>query len=312
MVGHVLRRVGGAVLTLFIVLLLVFVAVQIVPGDPARWVVGPDAAPEDYAAARARLGLDTPWPVRFGSWMGALLAGDWGESRLYRQPVRPLVVSGLSVTLPLAVLALGMSLLLALSLGTIAATRVGRWLDVGTVGVLQLGTAIPEFWLGILLVGLLAVTWRVLPAGGFPGWGESRAWASLVLPALSLALPRGAYLARMVRASLADVLGEDYVRTARAKGVSELRTVAVHALRNALIPVVTSAGLALARLVGGAMVVENVFGLPGLGRLAVAAVEGRDLPLLSSAAAVVTGLVVVVSLIVDLGYVLLDPRIRER
>ncbi|HEU68923.1 MAG TPA: ABC transporter permease [Candidatus Acetothermia bacterium] len=312
MIGHLVRRVGGAGLTLLVVALFVFVAVQVVPGDPARVVVGPDASPEDYAAARTRLGLDTPWPVRFVSWVGAFVAGDWGDSLLYNRPVRPLVLSGLAVTLPLAGLALGMALLLALPLGTIAAGRVGGWLDMGTVGFLQLGTALPEFWLGILLVGLVAVAWRLLPAGGFPGWGEPRAVASLVLPALSLALPRGAYLARMVRASLADVLAEDYVRSARAKGLPELRIVAVHALRNALVPILTTAGLTLARLVAGAMVVENVFGLPGLGRLTVVAVEGRDLPLLASAAAVVAGLVVIVSLVVDLGYALLDPRMRER
>ncbi|GAB4304414.1 MAG: ABC transporter permease [Candidatus Bipolaricaulota bacterium] len=312
MIGHLVRRVGGAVLTLLVVAFFVFVAVQLVPGDPARMVVGPDASPEDYAAARARLGLDTPWPIRFVAWLGAFSAGDWGDSLLYGRPVRPLVLSALAVTLPLAGLALGMALLLALPLGTIAAGRVGGWLDVGTVGFLQLGTALPEFWLGILLVGLLAVTWRLLPAGGFPGWADPRALASLVLPALSLALPRGAYLARMVRASLADVFGEDYVRSARAKGLPEVRIVAVHALRNALIPILTTAGLTLARLVAGAMVVENVFGLPGLGRLTVVAVEGRDLPLLASAAAVVVGLVVIVSLVVDVGCALLDPRLRER
>ncbi|MBC7221062.1 ABC transporter permease [Candidatus Bipolaricaulota bacterium] len=312
MIGHVVRRVGGAVLTLLVVAFFVFVAVQLVPGDPARVVVGPDASPEDYAAARARLGLDTPWPIRFVAWLRAFSTGDWGDSLLYGRPVRPLVLSALAVTLPLAGLALGMALLLALPLGTIAAGRVGGWLDVGTVGLLQLGAALPEFWLGILLVGLLAVTWRLLPAGGFPGWEDPRALASLVLPALSLALPRGAYLARMVRASLADVFGEEYVRSARAKGLPEVRIVAVHALRNALIPILTTAGLTLARLVAGAMVVENVFGLPGLGRLTVVAVEGRDLPLLASAAAVVAGLVVIVSLAVDAGYVLLDPRLRER
>lgn len=312
MIGHLVRRVGGAGVTLFVVAFLVFVAVQVVPGDPARVVVGPDASPEDYAAARARLGLDTPWPVRFVSWMEAFVAGEWGESLLYRRPVRPLVLSGLAVTLPLAGLALGTALLLALPLGLVAAGRLGGWVDLATVGLAQLGAALPEFWLGILLVRLFAEHLGWLPAGGFPGWGSSRALVHLLLPAVALALPRGAYLARMVRASLADVLREDYVRTARAKGVSGWRVLGAHALRNALIPVVTGAGLTFARLLAGAMVVENVFVLPGLGRLAVVAVGARDLPLIASLATAVAALIVLVSLTVDLSYALLDPRIRHR
>lgn len=311
MVGHLVRRVGASVLTLFLVAFLVFLALHALPGDPARLVVGTEAPPEEYEAARERLGLDTPWPVRFGRWVGGFLEGDWGESLRYRKPAQGLVLGALALTVPLAALALVGALAVAIPLGLLAARRVGGWVDLATVGFAQLGTALPEFWLGVLLVGLVAVWLRWLPAGGFPGWDTPGAWRYLLLPAAALALPRGAYLARLVRGSVADVLSEDYIRTAAAKGVAGWKVVGVHALRNALIPVVTGAGLTFARLLAGAMVVENVFGLPGLGRLAVVATGERDLPLLASLAFAVAALLVLVNLAVDLSYALLDPRIRH-
>lgn len=312
MLDHLLRRAGASVLTLVLVSFLVFLAIHIVPGDPARVLVGTDAAPAEYQAARERLGLDIPWPARFGRWLAGLASGDWGESLRYSRPARELVARGLTITIPLAALALFLSLVIALPLGIAAASHPGQWMDLGTVGLAQVGTALPEFWLAILLVWLFAVRMGLLPAGGFPGWDSSRAWLHLILPSVALALPRAAYLARMVRASVADVLREDYVRTAHAKGLAARRVVGIHGLRNALIPVVTGAGLIFARLLTGAMVVENVFGLPGLGRLAVVAVEARDLPLVASLATVVAGVVVFVSFAVDLSYVLLDPRIRHQ
>lgn len=312
MLLHLLRRTGVSTITLLVVVFFVFAAINLVPGDPARVLVGAEAGPEEYQAARERLDLDRPWPVRFVRWVGDLLRGNWGESLRYSRPAGQLVAGGLSVTVPLAALSLLFSLLIALSLGVVAAGRLGGWVDLATVGLAQLGAALPEFWLGILLVRLFAEHLGWLPAGGFPGWGSSRALVHLLLPAVALALPRGAYLARMVRASLADVLREDYVRTARAKGVSGWRVLGAHALRNALIPVVTGAGLTFARLLAGAMVVENVFVLPGLGRLAVVAVDARDLPLIASLATAVAALIVLVSLTVDLSYSLLDPRIRHR
>ncbi len=312
MLPYLLRRAGASALTLLLVALLVFAAIGLVPGDPARALVGTEAGPEEYLAARERLGLDLPWPVRFARWIGGLLRGNWGESLRYGRPARELVGGGLSLTVPLAALALFLSILISLPLGTAAAARLGGWVDLATVGMAQLGTALPEFWLGILLVGVFAERLGWLPAGGFPGWENPRAVVHLLLPASALALPRAAYLARLVRGSLGDVLREDYVRTAHAKGVVGWRVLAVHALRNALIPVVTGAGLTFARLLAGALVVENVFGLPGLGRLGVVAVEARDLPLVASLATVVAGLIVLVSLTVDLSYALLDPRIRHR
>ncbi|MCX7750919.1 MAG: ABC transporter permease [Candidatus Bipolaricaulota bacterium] len=311
MLGHLLRRVGASALTLALVALLVFLAVDAIPGDPARLVVGLEASPEEYRAARERLGLDDPWPVRFARWGAGFLRGDWGTSLRYGRPARELVLGALALTVPLAALALVLALLIAFPLGLLAARRVGGGADLATVGFAQLGTALPEFWLGVLLVGLLAVGLRWFPAGGFPGWMDPGAWRYLLLPAAALALPRAAYLARLVRGSVADVLREDYIRTARAKGVPGWRVLGVHALRNALVPVLTGAGLTFARLLAGAMVVENVFGLPGLGRLAVVAAGERDLPLLSSLAVAVGALVVLVNLAVDAGYALLDPRIRH-
>ncbi len=309
---HLLRRLVASAGTLVIVALAVFFVLSVVPGDPARVIVGPEADPAAYRLARERLDLDRPWPARLVRWMGGLVTGSWGTSLTYDRPVAPLVAGGLTVTAPLAALALLLASALAFPLGVAAAKRPGSWLDLGTVGLAQLGTALPEFWLGILLVGFVSVRHGLLPASGFPGWESPRALLHLVLPAVALALPRAAYLARMVRAALADVLSHDYIRGARAKGVSERRLVWQHGLRNALVPVVTTAGLTMARLLAGAMVIENVFGLPGVGRLALVAVQARDLPLLAGLATTVAALIVLVSLLVDLSYGLLDPRLRHR
>lgn len=307
---YLLLRGVGFLLTLLLVSFTVFALLSLVPGDPARIVAGPEATPEAYQAIRERLGLDRPWPARFGDWLWGTSRGDLGESLAYHRPVGELIWGGLSVTLPLAFLALALAVILALPLGVAAATRLGGWLDFATVGFAQLGTALPEFWLGILLIDLFAVGWGTLPAGGFPGWSGIGTLAHLILPALALGLPRAAYLARMTRAAVADVLSASYIGVARAKGLSEWRVLTRHALRSALIPILTTAGLTLGRLLAGALVVENVFYLPGLGRLALVAVGERDLPLLSAVALVVAGLMVTLSFLVDLAYGLLDPRIR--
>lgn len=309
---YLLLRGVGFLLTLFLVSFTVFALLSLVPGDPARIVAGPEATPEAYQAIRERLGLDRPWPARFGDWLWGISHGDLGESLAYHRPVGELIWGGLSVTLPLAFLALALAVILALPLGVAAATRLGGWLDFATVGFAQLGTALPEFWLGILLINFFAVGWGILPAGGFRGWSGIGTLAHLILPALALGLPRAAYLARMTRAAMADVLSAAYIGVARAKGLSEWRVLTRHALRSALIPILTTAGLTLGRLLAGALVVENVFYLPGLGRLALMAVGERDLPLLSAVALVVAGLMVALSFLVDLAYGLLDPRIHYR
>lgn len=311
--SYLLRKLITLPLTILLIAFSIFALLSLLPGDPARLVVGPEASPEAYQAVREKLQLDLPWPVRFGRWLFGLLRGDLGESLSRGLPVGALVGSSLTVTLPLALLASVIALMIALPLGTLAATHPGGLVDLATVGAAQLGMAVPEFWLGILLMGFLAIWVQAFPAGGFPGWERpGAALVHLVLPALALALPRSAYLARMTRASLADVLAAPYIRTARGKGLREASVLGRHALRNALIPVVTAAGLSLGHLLAGALVVENLFYLPGLGRLALAAVRARDLPLLSGAGLVVAGMMVLLNLVVDLAYGALDPRIRYR
>jgi peptide/nickel transport system permease protein len=311
--SYLLRRSLSLPLTILAISFAVFSLTSLLPGDPARLVVGPEASPEAYQAARAKLHLDSPWPLRFLDWLVGIARGDLGEALSRPRPVSSLIGPALAVTLPLALLSLLVAAALALPAGVLAALRAGGIVDLSVMVTVQLGMAIPEFWLGILLMGFLAVRLRAFPAGGFPGWGApGAALAHLVLPALALALPRAAYLARMIRASLADVLAAPYIRAARGKGLSEPAVIGRHALRNALIPVVTVAGLSLGRLLAGALVVENLFYLPGLGRLALAAVRARDLPLLSGAGLVVAGLILLLTLAVDLAYGALDPRIRYR
>ena len=307
------RRALALALTLFFMALAVFVLLTVIPGDAARLVVGPEASEEAYQAARAALGLDEPWPSRFAHWLARALRGDFGNSRAFQErSVRDLLGQALTVTVPLALWAAILAALMGLVVGVGAAVRPGGWLDLLLMGLAQWGAAIPEFWLGVLLVGALAVTLRLFPSGGFPGWESPKALVHLVLPGLALALPRGAYLARMVRGSMVDVLSMRFVDTARAKGASEARVYVRHALRNALIPLVAAFGLVFARLLAGALVIEYVFSLPGMGMYALRAMEGRDLPLLLGLAVVAGGLAVTVSTLADVGFVLLDPRIRYR
>lgn len=311
--GYLARKLLSLPLTILLIAFSIFALLSLLPGDPARLVAGPEASPQAYRDIRAKLELDLPWPVRFGRWLGGAVTGHLGESLSRGLPVAGMVGDALGVTLPLALLAAALAVAIALPLGTVAATRPGGALDFLTVGTAQLGMAIPEFWLGIMLVGFVSVRLGLLPAGGFPGWREGgKAFLYLLLPAVALALPRAAYLARMTRAAVLDALAAPYVRAARGKGLPERTVIARHALKNALIAVVTVAGLSLGQLLAGALVIENLFYLPGLGRLALEAVKARDLPLLSGTGLVVAGLIVLVNLAVDLVYGMLDPRIRYR
>ncbi|MBP7726644.1 MAG: ABC transporter permease [Candidatus Bipolaricaulis sp.] len=312
MLRFVLGRAVALLGTVLFAALAVFLLLTVIPGDAARLVVGPEATPEAYRAAREALGLDRPWPARFGDWLGQALRGDLGMSWVYPRPVSELLVRALSVTLPLALLAIAVASILGLGVGILASSHLGRAADLGLMALAQIGIAVPEFWVGILLMGWFAVGWRILPSGGFPGWGEPGALAYLVLPALALSLPRGAYLARMVRAAVADVLSSDAIRTARAKGLPERRVILVHALRGALVPVAAAFGLTFARLMAGTLVIENVFSLPGVGWYAVRAANGRDLYLLLGIAVTAAALVGLVSAGADLAYAFLNPRIRYR
>ncbi|RYB01590.1 ABC transporter permease [Lichenibacterium ramalinae] len=308
------RRLLGLAATLLAVAALVFAVMSVLPGDPAAIMLGTSARPDTLAALHRQMGLDAPVPVRFGRWLGGALTGDFGVSTTYGVPVAALIAERLAVTLPLAFLAIALSVAAALPLGVLAAARRGQAVDVLVTALAQLGVALPNFWLGLLLVLTVAVWLGWLPAGGFPGWaaGPGPALAALVLPALALALPQAGILTRVTRTAVLDVLEEDFVRTARAKGLSRRAALWRHAVPNALVPVVTVLGLQFSFLIAGSVLVESVFGLPGLGRLAYQAFAQRDLVVLQDVVLVFAALVIVVNFLVDLAYLALDPRLRAR
>jgi peptide/nickel transport system permease protein len=307
------RRLVAALLTLFLATLVVFAVVRVLPGDPALVMLGTEARPDTLAALRAQYGFDQPLLVQYASWIGGLLHFDLGTSHAYGTPVARLIGDRLAVTLPLAGLALGWALLVAVPLGVFAAWRQGRAGDWAVMGFTQLGISIPNFWFGLVLVLLFAVNWQIFPAGGFSGWAPDapKALLSLVLPALALSLSEIAILTRVTRAAMLDTLREDYIRTARAKGAPESRVLFGHALRNALLPVTTVAGLIAGVLVAGAVIIESVFRLPGVGQLVYDSINNRDLAVIKNVVLLFTAFVLLVNLLVDLAYTLLDPRPRS-
>jgi peptide/nickel transport system permease protein len=310
--GYVVRRIVALVVTLGFVSVLVFVAIRVLPGDPVLVMAGPEANPEVVARLRAAMGLDRPLMIQYADWLVGALRGELGTSLQYDVPVGALIVSRLPVTLPLTAMAACFTLLIAMPLGIYAATRARRPGDYLTMLVAQAGLAVPSFWAGLLLILLFSVRLGWFRSGGFEGWslGFWAAVRSLLLPAVALGLFQAAVLIRATRSSLLEVLGEEYVRTARAKGVSERRVILRHALRNALIPVVTVAGLQLGQLLAGSIILESVFALPGLGRLALGAITARDLPVVQGVTLFVASCIVVINFAVDLSYAWLDPRIR--
>ncbi|GES43076.1 peptide ABC transporter permease [Rhizobium dioscoreae] len=306
------RRIFGLVLTLIAVSLLVFAVMALLPGDPAAITLGTSATPETLAALRHDMGLDQPLIVRYGQWLAGALAGDLGTSYTYGVPVAGLIAERLAVTLPLALLAILLSVLVAVPLGVVAAARRGGVFDIIATLFSQMGIAVPGFWVGLLLVLLFATSLGWMPAGGFPGW-ESGFWPSLkslVLPAIALALPQAAVLTRVTRSAVLDTLHEDFARTAIAKGLSRSRVLWGHVVPNALVPVLTILGLQFTFLVAGAVLIENVFTLPGLGRLAYQALSQRDVIVLQDVVLFFAGLVIVVNFLVDLSYLVIDPRLR--
>jgi peptide/nickel transport system substrate-binding protein len=305
------RRIGILGATVLAATAIVFVIVQIVPGDPVRYMMGMESDPGNVAALRHQLGLDaTPWH-RYLSWITGMLRGDFGVSYTYRVPVGPLVAERLQVSVPLALYALMISTLLAFPLGLIAAARVGRRTDAFLSAVTQFGLAIPNFWLGMLLVLWFAIHLHWVSAGGFPGWdtGFFTAMKALTLPAVALAAPQAAILARVLRGALIETLREDYIRSARAKGASDWRVLLRHALPNAMVPVLTIVGMQFSFLLAGGVIIENVFFLPGLGRLVFQAIVQRDLIVVQSVVILLVLAVVTISFLVELAYVLLNPRL---
>lgn len=314
MTAYLLKRIGIGIVTLFVASIVVFSVLEILPGDPARLMLGFNATEDAVAVLRQQMGLDQPVLVRYFSWVGGLLVGDFGRSFTYSSPVIDLIAERIVVTLPLALLALALSTAIAIPVGLFAASRRGRASDALTMGVAQFGVAMPNFWFALILVYIFAVWLRLVPSGGFPGWsaGIGPALNSLILPAVALALPQAAILSRVTRSALIDVLNEDYIRTARAKGMSRRSVLWRHALQNAMIPVLTILGLQFAFLVTGTIIIENVFYLPGIGRLVFQAITQRDLIVVEGVVILLVAAVIVVNLVVDLSYALVDPRLRNR
>lgn len=312
MLAYVGRRFAALLVTALAASLVVFLALEVLPGDPALVILGTEAREDTLAALRSQMGLDRPVVERYFVWIGGLLTGDLGVSHTYGTPVAKLIGDRLTVTLPLALMALVMSTAIAVPLGMMAAARHNRWNDYAVMGFSQIGVAVPNFWLGILLTLVFALTLGWFSSGGFPGWaaGPGPALKALFLPAVALAVSEAAILARVTRSAMLETLREDFVRTARAKGLSDRAVLWRHVLRNALIPVTTIMGLQFAFLMAGAIVVENVFYLPGLGRLVFQAVNQRDLVVVKDVVVLLTLMVVAVNFLVDLLYALIDPRPR--
>jgi len=314
MLTYVTKRLGSLCLSLIVASLVIFACIEIVPGDPASFMLGINAQPDTIQALRVELGLDQSLAQRYLGWVGGLLGGDMGTSYTYRTPVSDIVSDRLQVSLPLALYALMLTVVVAFPVGILAAARRGSVTDITVMGATQLGVAIPNFWFAILMVILFAINLRWFSAGGFPGWdaGIFSAMKALTLPAIALALPQASILARVMRSSLLDTLSEDYMRTARAKGLTRRQVLWRHALRNAMIPVLTIIGLQFSFLLAGAIIIENVFFLPGLGRLVFQAITQRDLIVVESVVMLLVFAVILVNFLVDIAYAWVDPRLRVR
>lgn len=314
MLRYSLERLGSLASSLLVASLVIFIVIEVVPGDPAGFMLGINAQPDTVAALRAELGLDVPKVQRYLIWVGGMLSGDFGISYTYRVPVGQMIADRMWVSLPLALLALMLSTLIAVPVGLFAANRRGTPGDMAVMGLTQFGIAVPNFWFAMILVVIFSVNLRWFSAGGFPGWdaGLLSGLKALTLPAIALALPQAAILSRVMRSALIDVLTEDFIRTARAKGLSRRQTLWRHALRNALIPVLTIMGLQFSFLLAGAIIIEQVFFLPGLGRLVFQSISQRDLIVVESVVMLLVFAVILVNFAVDLAYAAIDPRLRSR
>jgi peptide/nickel transport system permease protein len=312
-----LKRFVTFVATLAVASVVVFAVLELLPGNAAEVILGDTATPESLAALQAKLGLDRPALVRYADWVLGLVQGRTANSISYDTPTAELIAERLQVTLPLALLSMALTVALALALGLYAAARHNQIGDLGVMAASQVGIAIPNFWFAILLILLFAVQLQWVSAGGFPGWTEDDGggpWEglkALILPSIALALVQAAILARVTRSAVVEVMREDFVRTARAKGLTRRQALWRHVLRNAMIPVLTVAGLQFANLITGTIVVENVFVLPGIGRLVFQAISNRDLVVVRDVVMLLAAVVVVVNFVVDLLYAVIDPRLRS-
>jgi peptide/nickel transport system permease protein len=312
----VVKRLLTFLLTLAAASVAVFAALELLPGNAAQVILGDTATPESIAVLEKKLGLDQPTLKRYGTWVGGLVRGETAISTSYDASTASLIAERMQVSLPLAVMAMLLTVLIALCAGLYAASHHNRAGDIGMMSLSQLGMAVPNFWLAILLILLFAVKLQWVSAGGFPGWREEdggswiEAIKALLLPAVALAAVQAAILARVTRSSVLEVLREDFVRTARAKGLSKRAVLWKHVLRNAMIPVLTVMGLQFGNLITGAIVVENVFVLPGIGRLVFQAIANRDLIVVRDVVMLLAATVIVISFVVDVLYALIDPRLK--
>jgi peptide/nickel transport system permease protein len=309
--AYLVRRLLGLIPVLLLISIVTFLTTALVPGDAASVLLGPTATPERTAEVRKRFGLDQPLPVRYIKWMGQVVRGDLGNSILNRQPVTSLVGNALRVTLQELVMAMLLAIAIALPIGIAAAMLRGTWIDQMLMGFALLGASVPTFWLGLILIYVFAVRFQILPPSGFVPFSQDPLGnlRAMVLPAFALAVYLAGPLARFIRSSLIETLQAQFVTTARAKGLDERRVLRGHALKNALIPSVTFAGLQIGGLIGGAIVTEVVFNLPGTGSLALSGILNRDFPVVQGVVLVVACGYVLINIGVDLVYVLLDPRI---
>jgi len=313
MIRYALGRLTSLIISLIVASIVIFAVIEVIPGDPAAFMLGVNARPDTIAALRAEMGLDQTLITRYLDWVTGLLRGDFGQSWTYKTPVSELIADRIWVSLPLAIYALILSTLIAFPAGIYAASRRGGAGDVTIMGATQLGVAIPNFWFAMILVLIFAINLRWFSAGGFPGWDNPfQAMKSLTLPAIALALPQAAILARVMRSSLLDMLGEDFIRTARAKGLSRRQALWKHAVRNALIPVLTIIGLQFSFLLAGGIIIEQIFFLPGLGRLIFQSISARDLIVVESVVMLLVFTVIMVNFLVDLAYAAVDPRLRTK
>lgn len=309
---YVLRRAGQALIVLFGVSIITFALIHLVPGDPVRIALGTRFDQETYEALVRRAGLDRPLIVQYFAWLGSALTGDLGVSFRTGDPVTATIVARLPATLTLAGAAIVVALLIAIPMGIVSAIRQGTTADYAATLFSQIGISIPDFWMGIMFILVFSLALGWLPPSGYVPLTEnpSEWFQRLLMPAVTVGVVSGSVLTRFVRSSMLEVLGQDYTRTAESKGLRERVVIRRHVLKNALIPVVTVTGLQLAFLLGGVVIVEEVFAWPGLGQLALIAVERRDYPLLQGTVLLLTVTFLVINLVVDLLYAFLDPRIK--
>lgn len=309
---YIFRRLIALIPTLLIVATIGFLLIHLTPGDPAVVMLGEEATEEQVDMLRQQLGLDLPVPIQFGRWLGRLVQGDLGQSIFLKRPVTTAIFERLECTLLLTMYGLGIAIVLGIIMGILAAVRHNTLIDQSLMMVALLGVSIPSFWLGLNLILLFALRWRMFPAASYTpvaqGW--NLALRSLTLPAFTLGFVSAAPIARMVRSSMLQVLNQDYIRTARSKGLRERTVIVAHAFRNALIPTVTIIGMTVGGLIGGAMVIEQVFALPGVGRLVLSSIARRDYPVIQGILIFFSSIYVFVNLIVDIIYVYIDPRVK--